>query len=143
MLPVIRQRMRTTHKFEVFDYGNFSGDEGPAAQGEPRSWSSYEHLPRYGTNYYGLRGRLSILSEAYSHDPFERRVKSTEAFVRELLSLTAQKAKSVLAITRGSDAALMAGKVTAVPVRAALTKPGVMLPVVEELLDTKIGRAHV
>jgi hypothetical protein len=136
MLPVIRQRMRTKHKFEVFDYGNFSGDEGPAAQGEPRSWSSYEHLPRYGTNYYGLRGRLSILSEAYSHDPFERRVKSTEAFVRELLSMTAQKARSVLAITRGSDAALVAGKVAAVPVRAALTKPGVMLPVVEEPLDT-------
>ena len=87
MLPVIRQRMRAKHKFEVFDYGNFSGDEGPAAQGEARSWSSYEHLPRYGTNYYGLRGRLSILSEAYSHDPFERRVKSTEAFVRELLSM--------------------------------------------------------
>ena len=136
MLPVIRQRMRTKHKFEVFDYGNFSGDEGPSAQGEARSWSSYEHLPRYGTNYYGLRGRLSILSEAYSHDPFERRVKSTEAFVRELLSRTAEKAKSVLAITRGADAALMAGKVMSVPIRSQMTKSGVMLPVIEEPLDT-------
>lgn len=136
MLPVIRQRMRTKHKFATFDYGNFSGDEGPSAQGEARSWSSYEHLARYGTNYYGLRGRLSILSEAYSHDPFERRVKSTEAFIRELLSRTAEKARSVLAITRGADAALMAGTVKSVPIRAQMTKNGVMLPVIEEPLDT-------
>ena len=136
MLPGIRARMRTRHKFESFDYGNFSGDEGPSAQGEARGWSSYEHLPRYGTNYYGVRGRLSILSEAYSHDPFERRVKSTEAFVRELLSMTAQKAKSVLAITRGADAALAAGTIRSIPIRAALTKRPVMLPVIEEPLDT-------
>lgn len=136
MLPLIRQRMRARHKFEVFDYGNFSGDEGPAAQGEARSWSTYEHLARYGTNYYGLRGRLSILSEAYSHDPFERRVKSTEAFVREILSVTATKARSVLAVTRGSDAALQAGRVRSVPIRSALTKSPPVLPVIEELLDT-------
>lgn len=136
MFPTLRSRMRAKHKFEIFDYGNFSGDEGPAAQGEARSWSSYEHLPRYGTNYYGLRGRLSILSEAYSHDPFERRVKSTEAFVRELLTLTAQKSRSVLAITRGADAALMAGMVKSVPIRGALTKLPLILPVIEEPLDT-------
>jgi hypothetical protein len=136
MLPTIRTRMRSKWKFEVFDYGNFSGDEGPTAQGEARSWSSYEHLPRYGTNYYGVRGRLSILSEAYSHDPFERRVKSTEAFIRELLTLTAQKSRSVLAITRGSDAALMAGRVASVPIRSQMTRTGVVMPVIEEPLDT-------
>jgi len=136
MLPGIRQRMRARHKFEVFDYGNFSGDEGPSAQGAARSWSSYEHLPRYGTNYYGLRGRLSILSEAYSHDPFERRVKSTEAFIRELLSMTAEKSRAVLGITRGADAALMAGTIKAVPIRAALTKSPKTMPVIEEPLDT-------
>lgn len=136
MLPLIRNRMRTKWKFETFDYGNFSGDEGPAAQGEARGWSSYEHLARYGTNYYGLRGRLSILSEAYSHDPFERRVKSTEAFVREILSTTAAKARAVLALTRGSDAALMAGKVTNIPIRGEMTKKPVMLPIIEEPLDT-------
>ena len=53
MLPVLRQRMRARDHFEIFDYGNFSGDEGPrAAPGEARSWSTYSHTPRYGTNYY-------------------------------------------------------------------------------------------
>ncbi|HVZ48494.1 MAG TPA: M14 family metallopeptidase [Gemmatimonadaceae bacterium] len=136
MLPLIRQRMRARHHFEVFDYGNFSGDEGPAAEGEPRAWATYEHLARYGTNYYGLRGRISILSEAYSHDPFERRVKSTSAFVQEILSVTAQKAKGILAQSRASDAALAAGTVKSVPIRAEMTRHPLRLPVIEEVLDT-------
>lgn len=135
MLPVIRKRMRVKHRYEIFDYGNFTGDEGPAAPGEAKAWSTYDHRARYGVNYYALRGRLAVLSEAYSHDPFERRVKSTYAFVSELLSLTAEKSRRVLALTRGADAALDAGKVAEVPVRATLTNKPLMLPVTEELLE--------
>jgi hypothetical protein len=135
MLPTLRKRVRAKHQYEIFDYGNFTGDEGPAAPGEAKAWSTYDHRARYGVNYYALRGRLAVLSEAYSHDPFERRVKSTYAFVSELLSLTAEKARSVLALTRGADAALDVGKVAEVPVRAVLTKKPLMLPVIEELLE--------
>jgi hypothetical protein len=137
MLPVLRQRMKTRDHFPIFDYGNFSGDEGPrAGPGEARSWSTYSHTPRYGTNYYALRGRISVLSEAFSHDPFERRVKSTYAFVHELLSFTAEHAKSVLALGRASDAGLESGKAFDVPIRAALTAHGSTQIVVEEMLDT-------
>ncbi len=135
MLPVIRKRVRARHGFEIFDYGNFTGDEGPAAPGEAKAWSTYDHRARYGVNYYALRGRLAVLSEAYSHDPFERRVKSTYAFVAELLSLTAEKSRTVLALTRASDAALDAGTVAEVPVRAELTKKPLMRDVIEELLE--------
>jgi murein tripeptide amidase MpaA len=135
MLPTLRKRVRTRHHYEIFDYGNFTGDEGPAAPGEAKAWSTYDHRARYGTNYYALRGRLAVLSEAYSHDPFERRVKSTYAFVTELLSLTAEKSKRVLAITRASDAALDAGAVKEVPVRAALTKSPALQDVIEEPLE--------
>lgn len=137
MLPVLRQRMKVRDKFAIFDYGNFSGDEGPrAAAGEARSWSTYSHTPRYGTNYYALRGRISVLSEAFSHDPFERRVKSTYAFVHELLSFAAERSRSVLAVSRGSDAGLESGKAFNVPIRAALTTHGSTQAVVEERLDT-------
>ena len=135
MLPVLRKRVRAKHHYEIFDYGNFTGDEGPAAPGEAKAWSTYDHRGRYGTNYYGLRGRLSILSEAYSHDPFEKRVKSTYAFLTELLSYTAEKSKAVLALGRASDAALDAGKVADVPVRAELTKKPLTLDVIEEPLE--------
>ncbi|MFA6165005.1 MAG: M14 family metallopeptidase [Gemmatimonadaceae bacterium] len=135
MLPTLRKRVRTKHHYEIFDYGNFTGDEGPAAPGEAKAWSTYDHRARYGVNYYALRGRLAVLSEAYSHDPFERRVKSTYAFVSELFSLTAEKSRAVLALTRRADAALDAGKVAEVPVRASLTKTPLMLPVIEEQLE--------
>ena len=137
LLPEIRRRMRARHGYEIFDYGNFSGDEGPAADaGRPRSWVTYEHTPRYGVNYYALRGRISILSEAFSHDPFERRVKSTYAFVREILGLTAERSRSVQAITRGSDANLESGRSFAVPIRAVLTTRPSSQIVIEEILDT-------
>jgi hypothetical protein len=135
MLPTLRKRVRARHHYEIFDYGNFTGDEGPAAPGEAKAWSTYDHRARYGVNYYALRGRLAVLSEAYSHDPFERRVKSTYAFVTELLSLTAEKSRAVLALTRASDVALSAGKVAVVPVRAELTRQPSMQPVIEELIE--------
>ncbi|HEX9085837.1 MAG TPA: M14 family zinc carboxypeptidase, partial [Gemmatimonadaceae bacterium] len=85
LLPVLRQRMRARHGFEVFDYGNFISDE-PAARSDTsvrEGWATYDARPRFGTNYFGIRGRIGILSEAYSHDSLARRIASTYAFVNE------------------------------------------------------------
>jgi hypothetical protein len=68
-----------------------------------RAWRTYDHTPRYGTNYYGLRGRISVLSEAYSHDPFLTRIKSNYAFVGELLSLLAANRDEITNISREAD----------------------------------------
>jgi hypothetical protein len=62
---------------------------------------TYEHKPRFGTNYYGLRGAMSILSEAYSHDPFDVRVASTKAFVQEVLSYVAERPREIRSRVRG------------------------------------------
>jgi hypothetical protein len=98
MLVELRQRMRDRHGFEVFDYGNF-----PREQGAPTAWETYDSRPRFGTNYYGLRGRISVLSEAYSHDPFERRVASTYDFVFELLSYVAANSDDIFDLAREAD----------------------------------------
>lgn len=181
MLPVIRQRMRERHGFEVNDYGDFSrtrptgggapggalggggfggrAGRGGAQQGDARymrgcdtatfnrtnritnpdtmpagrgragggggnvslevmiadsiptsgwAFSTYEPYARYGSNYYGLRGRLSILSEAFSHDPFARRVASTYDFVSEALSYVAEHRKDVIALGTKADAQMAA-----------------------------------
>jgi hypothetical protein len=71
-------------------------------------FSSYEHYARYGSNYYGLRGRISILTEAFSHDPFARRVASTYDYVSEALSYVAENRKAVIALGAKSDAQLAA-----------------------------------
>jgi hypothetical protein len=70
LLPEIRRRMKAKHGFETFPYGNFTGANGrESLTAETKSgWVTYEHKPRYGTNYFGLRGGVSILSEAYSHE---------------------------------------------------------------------------
>ena len=52
----------------------------------PASWDTYAPLGWYGTNYVGLRGRMAILSEAYSHADFRTRVQVTHDFVVEVLT---------------------------------------------------------
>ena len=91
--------------------GGFGG-RGPSleqiiADSVPASgwaFSTYESLARYGTNYYGLRNRIGILSEAFSHDPFARRVASTYAFVSEILSYVAGHRAEIMALGRQGDA---------------------------------------
>jgi hypothetical protein len=68
------------------------------------AFSTYESLARYGTNYYGLRNRLAILSEAFSHDPFARRVASTYDFVSEILSYVAEHGREIRALGPAGDA---------------------------------------
>jgi hypothetical protein len=116
LLPELRHRMKAREGFATFDYGNFEGD--------PVAWKTYDDRPRFGTNYYGLRGRVAILSEAYSHDPFERRVKATYAFVREILSLVAEHKAMVM----------RHAFVTPVPVRGEMTHVPIVEPVVREPL---------
>ena len=93
VLPELRRRMRGRHQVETFDYGNFSLEYGADVDTDSvkRAWYTYDHRPRFGSNYYGLRGRVAILGEAFSHDPFARRVASTYAFVSEILSLAAER----------------------------------------------------
>ena len=105
LLPVLRERMRTRDGFEVFDYGNFISDErGLIADSSVREgWATYDSRPRFGTNYYGVRGRIGILSEAYSHDSLARRIASTYAFVKEILSLAAEKGQAIRSLSARAD----------------------------------------
>jgi hypothetical protein len=72
------------------------------------AFSTYESLARYGTNYYGLRNRIGILSEAFSHDPFARRVASTYDFVSEILSYLAEHKTEIINLGKQGDAKVAA-----------------------------------
>jgi len=91
LMPVLRERMQLRHGFPTFDYGDFIDNDTLS-----KGWVTFDSRPRFGTNYYGLRNKVAILSEAYSHDPFERRVKSTYAFVQEILSVAAEKRDRIM-----------------------------------------------
>jgi hypothetical protein len=95
--------------------GGFGGGRGPSfemmiADSIPSGWafSTYESLARYGTNYYGLRNRIAILSEAFSHDPFDRRVASTYDFVSEILSYLAEHKTEIMKLGKDGDAKVIA-----------------------------------
>ncbi|HXG70279.1 MAG TPA: M14 family metallopeptidase [Gemmatimonadaceae bacterium] len=136
LLPVLRERMRVRHGFATFDYGNFISDDTVS-----RGWATYDARPRFGTNYYGIRGRIGILSEAYSHDPLEKRIKSTYAFVAELLSLTAERAGTIRSLTNRASAQPLAwGRATdsaqMIPIRSELIPSGVKGPVLAEEMES-------
>jgi hypothetical protein len=95
----------------VFDYGNFDTqyEERDITDTVKSGWYTYDNRPRFGTNYFGLRQRIAVLSEAYSHDPFEKRVRSTYAFVRELLSLVAEKSEAIRLLGLRADSYALTG----------------------------------
>ena len=143
LLPVLRERMRTRHGFEVFDYGNFVSDErGLVADTTVReAWATYDSRPRFGTNYYGIRGRIGILSEAYSHDSLARRIASTAAFVREVLSLVAEKGDDIRSLSARADSQSMAwglapDSLQMIPVRSELAVTPRRLDVLKEDIES-------
>jgi hypothetical protein len=134
LLPELRRRVRVRRGYEVFDYGNFTAQDSAE-----RGWFTYDHRPRFGTNYYALRGRMSVLSEAYSHDPFARRVASTYAFVSELLSLVAERGTSIRALNARAQSTVASWgngeSSTQIPIRADLTTTPYMGEVIVENLE--------
>jgi hypothetical protein len=98
VLPLVRNALRLRERIETFTYGNFISQDSIE-----RGWFTYDHRPRFGTNYYGLRGRMAILSEAYSHDPFRKRIASTYSFVSETLSLLAANHEDILEVGLEAD----------------------------------------
>jgi hypothetical protein len=100
-LPVIRDRMKRRHHQEIFWYGNFRNQEPDSLVA---GWETYDARPRFGTNSFGMRGRLAILSEGYSNNPFPLRIDATYNFLREILSLAAEQ-KTQLKAAVGASAA--------------------------------------
>jgi hypothetical protein len=141
LLPVLRERMRTRHGFETFDYGNFISDERNGMDTAVREgWATYDPRPRFGTDYYGIRGRIAILSEAYSHDPLERRIASNYAFTREILSLVGERGAAIRSLSARADSQSLGwgrapDSLRTVSVRSQLTTTPLMLDVIKEDLE--------
>jgi hypothetical protein len=128
MLPAITRALLKTHKFRTYFYGNFATKErmnrelnafemersgsaaSPSDQPETRIWRTFDHRPRFGNNYCGLRNRLTILSEAYSYLDFKGRIAVTEAFVEEILKYSALHADEIAALIKRIDEDALRGK---------------------------------
>lgn len=92
----VRARLRSVG-LETFDYGNTGPVDGTTA------WSTFGYEGRYVTNYSGLRGRMTILSEAMSYSPFDERVRDTIRFVRTCLDEIAKDAAKILGLSKSAN----------------------------------------
>jgi hypothetical protein len=116
LLPAVRERMRTAHGQEVYWYGNFRNQHPDSLA---LGWQTFEPHPRFATNWFGLRGRMSILSEAYSNADFGTRIGATYRFVLEVLRHAARERDTILALSRRADA----HRPDSVTLRSALAPP--------------------
>lgn len=103
MMPSIAHAMAEDHGWRTYYYGNVEGK--PPIDGKPdtRKWVAFDHRPRIGQNYVGLRGRIAILSEAYSYLDFRARIAVTESFVTEILRFVAHRGEEIRRLTATLD----------------------------------------
>jgi len=94
LLPEVRARL-ADHGHAIFDYGNHNRSAYP-----PEAWSTFGWQPRYASNYMGMRGMISILSEAVSYRTFRIRLSATYWFVRETVAFAGRNADTILDLVR-------------------------------------------
>jgi hypothetical protein len=101
----------------TYTYGNLPEDEEIEAE---RGWYTYDHRPRFSTNYVGLRNRLGILSEAYAYLPFAERIEVTKRFVEAILDYAAEHGAELRDLIAAADARRLVGE--QLPLRAEIAR---------------------
>jgi hypothetical protein len=91
ILPEVTRRLHRRTGLRTFFYGNYV-DEKDLSKG----WITYPALPRYGSHYRGLAGRMDVLLEAYSYIPFRDRVVVTTEILKDLFDVAAERAGDIL-----------------------------------------------
>lgn len=86
LFPTVTEQV-AEQGLSMFYYGNFDRSHS--------RWSTFGYEGRYGTNYMGLRGKLGILSEAYSYADYQTRVHASEVFVERVLDYLTAHASEV------------------------------------------------
>ncbi len=122
LFPAVNAEVEARHGWHFEHYGNVSERGGSAA------WVTFDHRPRFVTNYAGVRNRVGILSEAYSYATFEERILASERFVDATLRFLHGERERVRTLVEGEVARDLPG--TLLPTRAGLPdvgEPGTLL----------------
>ncbi|MCP3097421.1 M14 family metallopeptidase [Myxococcus sp. K15C18031901] len=103
MLERVSEAVSKRHGFDSFWYGNYRDEDVPTS-----GWHTYPALPRFGSHYRGLLGRLDVLLETYSYIDFPRRCAVMRAWLLELIREAARSAKAFRAVTEAQQRAIVA-----------------------------------
>lgn len=80
-LPSVSESVERETGYQTTFYGNYNRDK--------TRWTTYEGRPRFGTRARGIRGIVSILTEAYKYASYKDRVLCTKAFCEHLFNYAA------------------------------------------------------
>ncbi|HEU0079481.1 MAG TPA: M14 family metallopeptidase [Longimicrobiaceae bacterium] len=118
-LPAVSRGLKSRDGWDTYHYGNVPGPESTwaAAPGAERAWYTFDHRPRFGNNYAGLRGRFGILGEAYAYLTFRERIETTRRFVEEVLDYAHANAGRIRRVTEAADRAPVVGEALALRAR--------------------------
>jgi hypothetical protein len=122
MLPSITKTVKDKYGMFFGPYGDYNTREGWPL----KNFYTYNHHPRYIVNQFGLRNRMAILSEAFSHERFYQRIYSTYTFVLEILDYCNKHGKEISKINHDAELAAIKNVVD----NAGKTKKGVRFKMV-------------
>lgn len=121
LLPAATEGVRSRYGWHMWHYGNVFARDGREA------WWTFDHRPRFVTNYVGIRNRLAVLSEAYSYATFEDRILATERFVDEILEWSRDHGARIREVVEMEDARDLRG--SRLPLRAGFPEQGHAHPI--------------
>lgn len=102
MLEKVARNVEKRHGFTSQWYGNFPVEDDPSS-----GWQTYPALPRFGSHYRGLLGRLDVLLETYSYIDFPRRCAVMRAWLLELWRFAAKHGPDLRRITAAEEARII------------------------------------
>jgi hypothetical protein len=103
LLLKVSKEVERKHGFSSQWYGNFVQEPDPES-----GWHTYPALPRFGSHYRGLLGRLDVLLETYSYISYEKRCATTRAWLLELLRYAAKNAYALRTVVEDQEAKTIA-----------------------------------
>lgn len=103
MLERVAANVKKSHGFSATWYGNFVREPDPES-----GWHTYPALPRFGSHYRGLLGRLDVLLETYSYISYERRCAVMRAWLLELLRFAAKNGRALTSVVEEQEALTIA-----------------------------------
>ena len=98
MCPATQSILKTNYNTLSIPYGNFMDQREPE-----KGWRTFGHQPRYLTNYVGLRNRLSILIENYSHATFKTRVLGNYHYLLSILEYCHNHLDEIQTLVKNAD----------------------------------------
>ena len=98
LLQKVSKELEAKYNILSIPYGYFSDSTEPE-----KGWRTFNHMPFYSTNYWGLRNRFAILNENYSYANYKTRIEACYRFVQLILEYTNNFGTEMLDLIRETD----------------------------------------